>query len=147
MPWKATVINLTDGESLILTEAERERLQSWVRASCPEQRLVLRAKLILAADRGETTTAIATQLGVTPVTVSKWRTRFAQRGLPGLPDAPRPGKPAKYTLGTEQRLLAQLDEAPPPGQARGTGSLLAATLGEVSADYVWRVLRRHGVDL
>ena len=71
----------------------------------------------------------------------------AQQGLAGLQDAPRPGKPPQYTLQTEQRLLAQLDEPPPAGQATGSGSRLAAAVGEVSAPYVWRVLRRQGINL
>lgn len=139
MPWKATPIELTD--------AERGTLQSWVGASSTEQRLVLRAKIMLAAARGETTTGIAADLGVTPVTVSKWRTRFAREGLRGLQDAPRSGKPPKYTVETERRILQKLDEPPPAGHATWTGSLLAEALGDVSADHVWRVLRKHGIDL
>ena len=139
MPWQATPLQLTTDERLTL--------QAWVRATTTEQRLALRAQIILAADRGETTTAIAARLGVTPVTVSKWRTRFAREGLRGLPDGARPGKPAQYTVQTERRLLRQLDQPPPPGDGRWTGPLLAAALGDVSADQVWRVLRRHGIAL
>jgi transposase len=139
MPWQATPIHLTD--------AERGTLSSWVRAASTEQRLALRAKIILAADRGQTTTAIAAQLGVTPVTVSKWRTRFARQGLAGLPDAPRPGKPRRYSDETERRILAQLDAPPPEGYASWNGRLVAAALGDVSPDQVWRVLRRHGISL
>lgn len=139
MAWKATSIQLTD--------EERETLKCWVRASTTEQRLMVRAKIILAADRGETTTAIAAQLGVAPLTVSKWRTRFARQGLPGLHDAPRSGKPAQYTAETEGRILRQMDEPPPSGHATWSGSLLAEAVGNVSVHYVWRVLRQHRIDL
>jgi transposase len=108
---------------------------------------VQRAQIILAAERGQSTTAIAVALRITPVTVSKWRTRFAREGMAGLVDAPRPGKPATYTLETEGRILRQLDEPPPPGQPTWTGTLLAEALGDVSADHVWRVLRKHRIDL
>jgi len=130
-----------------LTEDERATLEGWERASTTEHRMVQRAQIILAADRGETTTAIADRLGVVPVTVSKWRTRFARERLPGLQDSPRPGKPAQYTVETERRVLAQLDQPPPAGYAQWTGPLLAAALGDVSADQVWRILRQHGIDL
>ena len=139
MPWKATPISLTDDE--------RSTLEAWVRAATTEQRFVLRARIILAAERGETTTAIAARLCVTPVTVSKWRTRFAKDRLVGLQDGVRPGKPARYTVETERRVLAQLDEPPPAGYAQWTGPLLAAALGDVSDDHVWRILRRHNIDL
>jgi transposase len=139
MPWQATLISLTDDE--------RSTLEAWVWAATTEQRFVLRAQIILAADRGETTTAIAARLSVTPVTVSKWRTRFAKDRLVGLQDSARSGKPAQYTAETERRVLAQLDQPPPPGYAQWTGPLIAAALGDVSAHHVWRVLRRHNIDL
>jgi len=122
-------------------------LESWVRASSAEQRLVQRAEIILAADRGESTTAIAAAMGITPTTVSKWRRRFAREGLSGLMDAPRSGKPATYTVATERRILERLDEPPPSGHQTWTGGLLAQALGDVSADHVWRVLRKHRIDL
>ena len=139
MPWEATPIHLTD--------VDRGTLGSWVRASSTEQRRVQRAQIVLAADRGQSTTAIAAALGITPVTVSKWRTRFAREGMPGLVDAPRPGKPATYTVETEGRILRKLDEPPPSGHQTWTGGLLAQVLGDVSADHVWRVLRKHRIDL
>ena len=139
MPWEATPIHLTD--------VDRGTLESWVRASSTEQRLVQRAQIILAAAQGDSTTAIAAALGITPVTVSKWRTRFAREGMAGLVDAPRSGKPATYTVATEGRILRKLDDAPPPGHQTWTGSLLAQALGDVSADHVWRVLRKHRIDL
>lgn len=139
MAWKATLIDLTD--------VDRGTLESWVRASSTEHRLVQRARIILAAAAGETTTAIAASLGMTPATVSKWRTRFAREGMSGLVDAPRSGKPATYTVETERRILEKLDEPPPPGNQTWTGGLLAEAVGDVSPDYVWRVLRKHRIDL
>ena len=59
----------------------------------------------------------------------------------------RPGKPRSYGARAERRILAALDEAPPKGYATWTGKLLARHLGEISADQVWRVLRRHRIHL
>jgi len=122
-------------------------LESWVRAATSEQRLALRARIVLAAAGGESTTAIAQEVAVRTATVSKWRTRFAERRLAGLQDAPRPGKPARYTRETEHRVLAMLDQPPAAGYANWNGNLLAKALGDVSADQVWRVLRRHRISL
>ena len=35
----------------------------------------------------------------------------------------------------------------PPGYARWTGPLIAAALGDVGVQYVWRFLRAHKIDL
>lgn len=70
-----------------------------------------------------------------------------RRGAVGLTDAPRPGARRKYDRATERRILAKLDESPPEGHATWTGGLLAAALGDVTDDEVWRVMRQHGIHL
>ena len=130
-----------------LTEKDKAVFESWVRFTKTEQRLVLRAKIILAAASGQGTNAIARDLGVRPATVSKWRIRFASKGISGLQDAPRPGARRQYDESTERRILKKLDSSPPPGHVTWTGSLLAEALGDVSKHHVWRILRRRGIYL
>ena len=122
-------------------------LETWARAAKAEQRLALRARIILAAAAEQSTHAIAQALRVRPATVSKWRTRFAGERLAGLQDAPRPGATRHYGAETERRILAALDTTPPVGHATWTGALLARALGDVSPDHVWRVLRRYDIHL
>jgi transposase len=129
-----------------LEPAEKETLESWVRSSTMEQRCVFRSHIVLLADEGMGTNAIALRLSTRPATVSKWRTRFAHCRLDGLVDAPRPGKQKRYYLEDERRILTKLDETPPSGYVRWNGRLLGEALG-YSADYVWAVLRRHGIQL
>ncbi len=130
-----------------LTDDERSLLESWVRKRTTEQRLSQRARMILDAAAGKTTTEIAASLQVRKATVSSWRTRFARDRVAGLMDAPRTGKPAVYDETTEMRILKKLDEPPPEGETTWTGSLVAKALGDVSAIYVWRVLQKHGIHL
>jgi Homeodomain-like domain len=53
---------------------------------------------------------------VQPRIVSLWRHRYAEQGLEGLEDKPRPGKKPVYTEATDKRILALLDKPPrPPG--------------------------------
>jgi transposase len=132
---------------IVLSEAEQETLRSWLRAGTSEQRMVERARIILAAAEGVGTNEIARELGTRAARVAKWRTRFGRDRLTGLVDAPRPGARARYDGTTERRILAALDNGPPAGHATWTGSLLATRLGDVSADQVWRTLRRHGISL
>jgi transposase len=135
------------GTKITLTEDDRQTLQQWVRSSKTEQRMVLRARIILAAAEGSATQAIAQQLGQRTATVSKWRLRFARQGLRGLRDGARTGPPRRYDAGMERWILQQLDQPPPSGYAVWNGSLLAEALGDVSATHVWRVLRQRGIQL
>ncbi len=135
----ATVIHLTKEEQSIL--------ESWVRNGTTEQRLVQRARIMLEAAAGKTTKEVAALLTTRPATVSKWRVRFARERLAGLMDAPGRGRRRRYGKSAERRILAQLDEPPPDGYTTWTGPLVARALGDVSDDQVWRVLRKHGVQL
>ena len=130
-----------------LAAEERAVLEGWARAGKTEQRMVLRSRLVLLAAQGRGTTEIAREVGTRAATVSKWRTRFAARGLSGLADAPRTGKPRRYAEATEKRVLARIDQPPPAGHATWTGTLVARSLGDVSDDQVWRVLRRYRISL
>jgi transposase len=130
-----------------LTPENAKTLQKWSQASTTEQRLALRARVILAAARNESTTRIAARERVRPATVSKWRRRYAQQGLRSLHDAPRPGRRRRYDEVTQQRVLKQWDQPPPPGYARWNGRLLAQALGDVSSRQVWRILSRRQISL
>ncbi|MCH8835244.1 MAG: IS630 family transposase [Proteobacteria bacterium] len=132
---------------IIVEEEDRSALEQWVRSAKTEQRMALRARIILQAADGQRNLEIAAALRVRPATVTKWRARYARAGLGGLADAPRPGVKRRYDAATERRILARLDETPPAGHATWTGSLVAEALGDVSPSHVWRVLRRHGIHL
>jgi transposase len=106
-----------------------------------------RARILLFSHEGLTVETIAKRLGTRPARVSKWRQRFAKDRLAALSDAPRPGKPQKYTADTEKRILALLDQPAPEGYAQWNGALLAGELKDVSCDQVWRILRRYGIQL
>ena len=94
--------------------------------------MALRARIVLAAAHDETTTSIARREKVCPAPVGKRRQRYAQRGLVGLQDAPRPGSERRYADATQQRVLKQLDQPPPPGYARWNRRLLAEAVVDVS---------------
>lgn len=124
--------------------------QARLRAPTTEQRQVFRAQIVLLATEGVSTRAIARELGTMPRTVSQWRIRFAEARLAGLDDKPRPGRRASsagYAATSDRRILEQLDQPPPAGYERWTGRLLAAALGDISDQYVWRVLRAQKTDL
>ena len=80
-----------------LTEPDRSALTGRVRAARTEHRDRLRARIVLAAANGCTNADIAAGVGLHVDTVRKWRHRYAARGLPGLDDLPRSGRPPVFT--------------------------------------------------
>ena len=107
---------------------------------------MFRSKIITMADGGMGTSAIAREMETRPATVTKWRLRFARLGLDGLRDAPRPGQRRRYLPDDEKRVLRMLDQSPPSGYSQWNGPLLARALS-LPADFVWKVLRSHGIQL
>jgi hypothetical protein len=53
------------------------------------------ADRVLGCAAGLSNKAVAGREQVAPQTVGKWRQRFVEHGLGGLPDEPRPGVPRK----------------------------------------------------
>jgi transposase len=130
-----------------LQPEERAVLGARVRAATTEQRHVMRARIVLLAGEGRSTRSIAREVGTMPRTVSTWRGRFARERLAGLEDRRRPGPKPKYSPATGQRILAVVNRPPPAGYVRWTGPLIAAALGDVHEQQVWRFLRQQRIDL
>ena len=55
-----------------------------------------RARIIVACAQGLTNTAVAAHVGASLSAVGKWRRRFLERGVRGLHDELRPGRPRSY---------------------------------------------------
>ncbi|WP_083934170.1 IS630 family transposase [Sciscionella marina] len=89
----------------VLSDGERDQLVRWSRAT---SRLAVRARIVLAcAESGVVYEQVAADLGVSRMTVLKWRQRFAQARLDGLADGLRPGR-AKAELVLTEEERAQL---------------------------------------
>ena len=74
-------------------------LESLVRAHSTPQALVLRCRLILrsAASDHPSNLQVAQELHCNRHTVGRWRSRYLAQGLSGLQDAPRPGRPRRFS--------------------------------------------------
>ena len=140
---------------VMLSAGERTTLKNRVRGAKTAYRDRLRAQIVLAAARGRGNARIAYDLGISQDTARKWRRRFAVRGLDGLADLPRPGRPRR--IGEMDRaavvaLACQLPAATGVPLAHWTGPELAAELtarnlvsSPVSASSVLRILAEHPV--
>src|SRR3954451_12650030 len=136
---------------ITLSDADRGQLQGWVRLRKTGQALATRARIVLAcAEPGSTNGGVAAALGVSRPTVALWRRRFAERGLGGLLDEPRPGAPRKITdEQVEQAVTTTLEATPADATHRSTRSLARATgLSQTAVCRIWRAfaLKPHRVD-
>jgi transposase len=138
---------IPEATPIILTAAERAELEGLARSTKTEFRLRQRARIVLLAANGLASRAIGRAVGCTTGTASKWRVRYAQDRLAGLDETGDRGAEPKYTTETDKRILAVLDRPAPAGHGRWTGPLIAAELGDVDVQYVWRFLRAQKIDL
>ena len=134
-----------------LSETDRGRLQGWVRRRKTGQALAARARIILAcAEPGSTNGGVAETLGVSRTTVARWRRRFAERGLDGLLDEPRPGAPRKITDDQVERAVTlTLEQTPTNATHWSSRSLARATgLSQTAVCRIWHAfgLQPHRVD-
>ena len=138
MPWAPAEVLVVDDEQL----AELRRL---VRAPRTPQKLVLRARIVLAATAGESNNAIASELGVSRPTVILWRTRMAEHGLEGiLADATRPGRRKAIPAEVVARVVdATLNSRPAGGSHWSIREMAAAQ--HVSPAAVQRIWKAHGL--
>jgi len=125
---------------------DRASLVALTKSRTVESRAVERARIILASLEGKEMQQVAREVQVSVLTVSKWRRRFSLFGLRGLRDQSRSGKPVKYDTAFRNRVLAALEEAPPPGMSHWDGPAVAEKL-DASVHAVWRILRREGIYL
>lgn len=78
---------------LMLTQAEREQLQSMVRLRSIPAALVARVRIMPSCAAGEPNSSVADRMELIKLTVDKWRRRFVERRISRLYDELRPGKP------------------------------------------------------
>ena len=138
MPRHAPVLECSDEDKADLIAISKSRVS--------EARAVERARIILTRLEGKEIQQVALELRVSIPTVTKWCKRFSLWGLRGLGDELRSGKPVKYDLAFRNRVLALLEQPPPPGMGRWDGPAVAERLH--SSKYaVWRILSREGIHL
>lgn len=128
------------------SKEEKLQLEKWAKGAKIEKRLHERAKIILLALEGVTNLEIAKDLQISRFTVGKWRSRFASKGISGLFDEARSGKPKKYDDNLRNKILKTLEKSPPKGHASWDGKTLSSEVG-ASDDAVWRILRKEGIQL
>jgi transposase len=89
-----------------LSEEEAHRLARMTRSQKLGAGLVRRAQIIQHAVDGLSAPGIAAKLGLCGATVRFWLRRFNERGLPGLEEGMRSGRPPTYTAEERSAVIA-----------------------------------------
>jgi transposase len=115
-------------EPLLLRAGDRAELERMTRSSTGAAGTAQRARIVLLAADGVANYVIAERVGVTRPTVNLWRSRYAERGLAGLVDQKRPGRPRTVDRAA---IIAATLTPPPPSLAvtHWSSRLLAPRLG------------------
>src|SRR3954465_11710595 len=132
-------------------ECDRGEVERRVRDKGAPAREVERARIVLLAAEGVSGKQIAARVGCAQPTGVTRRRRYAEHGLAGLDDLPRPGKPSSLPEALRDRVLELTLTAPPTqyGATHWSSRLLAAALAAegtpISHVTIARIWHRFGV--
>ena len=133
------------GVEFEVSDEQRGRLEAIANDGNSRLKHARRARIILLADQGLGTMAIAAGTGASKPTVRRWQRRFMEEGVDGLlrDKTRKPGTPP--TPEAKVRELAGTALAPPPGgETHWTVRALAAAVG-VGASTAHIILARHRI--
>jgi len=130
---------------LVMSTGQREALTVLARSSSAAHRQVQRAKVLLMAADGVANAKIAATVGVTPMTVRSWRTRFTQEGLAKF-SVVRGGRGRKPGISPEQieEIVRLTQHEKPSGATHWSCRSMAKQVG-VSPATVQRIWSGQGL--
>jgi transposase len=130
---------------LAMSESQREILERLAASQTAAYREVQRARVLLLAADGVANAQIATETGVTPVTVRAWRKRFAEQGLTKFGKvAPGRGRPPEIPQDKIEEIVDLTRNCKPKGEAHWSTRTMAKEVG-VSKATVQRVWSARGL--
>jgi putative transposase len=132
--------------AFVLTETQRNELQSISRSGNTPQRVAGKCRVVLLASKGVANRAIAKQLELSRPTVILIREAFSKGGVAALVGPQKRNRAAKVlTAEVEQKILdVTLKTRPADGSTHWSVRTLAAHL-RLSRTLIHRVWRRHDV--
>jgi putative transposase len=116
-------------KELIVTAVDRAQLESIARSQSLPAALARRAQMILQMADGETNSAVARRYRVSRPTVTMWRTRYRQRGMAGLHNELKPGRPRSTSEEQIAQLVNTALQSKPKGKTHWSRRGLASETG------------------
>ena len=133
--------------AITLSDQERDSLKKIVRSNHSESRQVLRAKIVLLADKKKRNKDIAERLRISIQKVARWKKRFALHGIPGImKDAPRSGRPVLITQSDIDAIVHVLLNEKPEDSERWSVRTLAKRINKTRYA-AHKILRDFGINL
>jgi transposase len=131
---------------IVLRRGDRARLERLVRTRTTSQRVVERARIVVASADGDSGTTICARLRVSRPIVTTWLNRYEAEGLAGLlTDRPRSGRPKQLSSADEAAIIDRtLRTAPPDGGTHWSTRALARVTGYHHAT-IARLWHAHGL--
>jgi len=131
-------------KAVVLEQEQRVQLESFARSRAMPHALVLRAQIVLLAAEGKQNKEIALVSGMSRQTVAKWRERFVSRGLEGLYDEYRPGRPRSIDDERIAEMVNRTLRSKPEGGTQWSNRGMAEQTG-LSKSTVQRVWSAFGL--
>lgn len=131
-------------KALTVSTEDRLQLESIARSQSLPAGIVKRAQMVLRMADGESNTNIARRYRVSRPTVTMWRTRYRERGITGLHNELKPGRPRSTSEEQVAQLIDTALRSKPKGKTHWSGRGLAAETG-LSKTTVHRYLSLFGV--
>ena len=133
------------GISIVVSPADRGRLQALVKDRNTPQKHAWRAKIVLLTAEGVGTIEIMRRTGKSKTCVWRWQERFMEEGFDGLlRDKTRPSRIAPLGAAVVERVVALTLTSPPTETTHWTGAMMAKATG-ISVSAVQRIWRAHGL--
>ena len=128
---------------VIVSAADRERLQAIIGDRNQPRKHIERACLVLASAEREPAQRVAAGVGVSRPTVWRWQQRYAEVGVEGLlrDKTRKPGK-TPIAAQTTARVVALTCTTPPHQATHWTGRAMAKAVG-ISLRSVQRIWQAH----
>ena len=132
-------------ERIALDATDRERLGRLVRDRNTPQKVVWRARIVMAAAEGLNAGQIAAAVGKSVLTVRRWRRRYMAKGVDGLlKDATRPPRRAPLAAEKVKQVVEMTLHERPPNATHWSLRTMAAAV-DLSYSSVQRIWRAHGL--
>jgi putative transposase len=129
---------------VVLDSTQKEQLEVFAQSRSLGHSLVVRARIILEAARGQTNSAIARQVGFNEDTVGKWRIRYLENGIEGLYDEVRSGRPRSIGEDKIAQVIQQTLDTKPEGATQWSVRSAAEATG-LSKSTIQRVWATFGL--
>jgi len=128
-----------------LSTAEQQKLEKLAASQSTSVRLAERSRIVLLAAQGMTNQRIGWELGISMQKASRWRQRYAERGLRGIEkDAPRPGRRPSVSPDVVAKVIDWTTQTKPDNATHWSQRSMAQRAG-LSPSTVGRIWRRHGL--